>query len=311
MPLVLTQYIFPAVGAGAISYIAFLLYNRFLSFRTTTANQIMDMTGNKEGGPQRIVSFGSQEYKLRLAFSKFKINVAGFEKTAMYSSYFVAGAVIFVILIILGFSPTTSIIGFVGGYILINGLVAGTWSEVRTEVEKEIPSFLVGFTSTVQVTQDVLLAIEEETRTLRDNGPLQVWLKKTFLARCQAQGHLALEEVILDAFKISSPLGITMTMVGRMWTTGGREWDNAFLMASGNLEGVLEARSIGIAAGNSAKDSVKLIAAITGGIIVMMVRNSAMASAMSTPLVQISYGLIILLMLFGWTFMNDMIDSIF
>ena len=214
------------------------------------------MIGKKDQVSDNAMDFNSQEYKLRLAFSKYRINVAGFEKTAMYAAYGITGGALFIILMVLGFSALTSVIGFAGGFILINGLVAGAWSDVRTQVESEIPSFLVGFTSTVQVTQDVLIAVEEETRTLK-------------------------------------------------------EWDNAFLMASTNLEGVLEARSIGIAAGKSAKDSVKLIAAITGGIIIMMVRNPAMADAMAMPLVQIAYGLIILLMLFGWTFMNDMIDSIF
>jgi hypothetical protein len=224
----------------------------------------------------------------------------------------VAGVVVFLVLeMFLGLPPVTCLIGFAGGWILVGGLINGAWAQVKQDIEREIPLFLTGLSSTVQVTPNVLQAVEDELRTLQPGGALQTWLQDEFLPRSQREGFEALDGLTREAFELSSSLGIVVFLLGRLWKTGGKQWENAFEMASHNLEGVLDARVLGQANGKSDKGSVQLIAGITTFVMILILRNEALASTVQQPVVQLVYGGIILLMLFGWGFMNRLIDEAF
>jgi len=293
-----------------MAFIAYRLGAGLSSARARSAVRVASLVGVVE--EEQKVAFGSEEHRLRLAFRKLGLNVAGHEQTALTVARLVAGLGVFLALrLFLGLPLLTSLIGFAGGWIVVNGMVNGAWSEVRQQIEAEIPQFLTGLSSTVQVTPNVLQAVEDELRTLKPGGALQTWLKDEFLPRCQREGFEAVDGLTREAFGLSSSLGVIVFLIGRLWRTGGKEWETAFEMASKNLEGVLDARVMGQATGKSAKNSVLLIAGITAGVMVMILRNPALHDAVQMPVVQIAYVLIVLMMLFGWNFMNKLIDEAF
>jgi len=308
MEAVLRQ-VLPLVGAGAMAFIAYRL-GLGLQMRSRTESRVAALTGIRQ--QEERAAFGSEAHRLRLAFRKLGLDVTGKERFALQVARVAAGLVVYLALnTLLGLPPVTSLIGFAGGWILLNGLVDGAWAQVKQDIEKEIPLFLTGLSSTVQVTPNVLQAVEDELRTLQAGGALQTWLKDEFLPRCQREGFDALDGLTREAFELSGSLGIVVFLLGRLWRTGGKEWETAFEMAGRNLEGVLDARVLGQATGKSAKGSVRLIAAITAFVMVLILRNEALAATVRQPIVQLAYAGIILLMLFGWGFMNKLIDEAF
>jgi len=307
--MAIVRQVLPLVGAGAAAFIAYRLA-RGLQLRSRAESRVAALTGIQQ--QEEKVVFGSEAHRLRLAFRKLGLDVAGRERFARDVARIAAGVTVFIVLnTVLGLPTLTSLIGFAGGWILFNGLIDGAWAQVKQDIEKEIPLFLTGLSSTVQVTPNVLQAVEDELRTLQAGGALQTWLRDEFLPRCQREGFEALDGLTREAFGLSSSLGIVVFLLGRLWRTGGKEWETAFEMASKNLEGVLDARVLGQATGKSAKGSVRLIAGITAFVMVLILRNEALAATVRQPIVQLAYAGIILLMLFGWGFMNKLIDEAF
>jgi hypothetical protein len=302
----------PFLGASAFAYMAYIV-GTFLSRRMSKAAvRRMENFSGKGSADQAVASveFGSHNHKLRLAFAQFGVNVAGWEAGALWLGRGLAGLGVFLAMYALvGLPIGPSLIGFLGGLLLMSGIMDGAWSKVRVDMEAEIPAFLNGFSSTIQVTQDVLRAIEEEAGALDPKGPLRAWLLN-FVSEAQSKGHDALEAKVKEAFSISSALGVVLFLIGRFWTTGGQEWAKSFALASTNLEGVLDARILARATGEGGKGSVKVVAGVTVVVIVMMVRNPALSSTMQDPLVQLVYAGIALAMVFGWAFMNNLIDNL-
>lgn len=308
--MTIVKQVLPVASAGAVAFIAYRLSMDLLSARRGVSGRVAALVGLTKN--EEKVAFGSEEHRLRLAFRKLGLDVVGREKTYLTVARLLAGFVVFLaIRVLLGLPLFVSLVGFAGGWIVVSGMVDGIWAEVKQQIETEIPQFLTGLSSTVQVTPNVLQAVEDELRTLRAGGALQTWLKDEFLPRCQREGFDALDGLTQEAFGLSSSLGVIVFLIGRLWKTGGKEWETAFEMASKNLEGVLDARVLGQATGKSAKNSVKLIAGITALVMVMILRNGALQGAVQMPLVQIAYVVIVLMMLFGWNFMNKLIDEAF
>ena len=127
------------------------------------------------------------------------------------------------------------------------------WVKFCNDIDKEIPIFLSGFTSTIQVNPNVLQAVEEEASVLAAEQPFEKWLIDRFVRQGQERGISALDELIAEAFRVSNSLGVMVFLIGRLWRTGGMEWRRSFALASANLEGVMEARVMGIAAGTAAQ----------------------------------------------------------
>jgi hypothetical protein len=307
--MVLKQ-VLPLVGAGALGYVAYRLGLGLANARAGAAKRVVELAG-VEVSKTAEVDFGSDAHKVQLAFQRLGLNVTGWEGTAVLVARVGAAIGVFLLLRLLGMPPLTAFLGLFGGPILVNGFLGDAWNRVQKEIEAEIPLFLSGLSSTVQVTPNVLQAVEDEAQALKAGGALQTWLLKVFLPRCQREGFEALDGLTREAAALSSSLGIVIFLVGRMWQTGGAEWRKAFETAAGNLEGVLDARVLGQSIGTTAKGSVRLIAVITMGIIVMIVRTPALAATVQQPIVQIAYALIVLAMLFGLQFMNKLIDEAF
>ena len=193
---------------------------------------------------------------------------------------------------------------------IVNSFAENAWKNMCNEIDKEIPIFLSGFTSTIQVNPNVLQAVEEEAVVLAVNSPLKKWLLERFVRLGQERGISILNELVLEAFRISNSLGVMVFLMGRLWRTGGMEWKRSFALAASNLEGVMEARLMGISAGNSAKGAVKLIIGVTLFVILIMARNPVFKSSLESPVVQAVYAMAILMMIFGYGFMGSMVDNL-
>jgi len=303
----------PFVGAGIAAFVVFIFGNALAEdlYKRKSSDRVKDLVGIKDHKKVKPTDFGSPEYKIRLAFAKFNIDVYRHENLALNVARLVAAVVFgFGMHLLFGLPALASSSGSLGGIMIINSFAANAWVNLCNDIDQEIPIFLSGFTSTIQVNPNVLQAVEEESTVLAVNSPLKKWLQERFVRRGQELGLSALDELIAEAFRVSNSLGVMVFLIGRLWRTGGMEWRRSFALASSNLEGVMEARVLGIAAGSAAKNAVKVIIFVTMFVIIIMARNPIFAQSMDKPIVQIVYAMATVMMIFGYGFMGNMIERL-
>ncbi len=303
----------PFIGAAFAAYAIYFIGQQLTKdiFKKNTSQRVKDLIGVKEEQKIKPTDFGSTEFKTRLAFSRYNIDVYKHESIAINLARFIASLLLIAVLhFIFALPLITSMAGGIGGIMIVNSFAGGAWTKMCNEIDKEIPIFLSGFTSTIQVNPNVLQAVEEESTVLAVNSPLKKWLLERFVRLGQERGISALDGLVEEAFRISNSLGVMIFLIGRLWRTGGMEWKRSFALAASNLEGVMEARLFGLSAGNSAKGAVKLIIGVTLFVILIMARNPVFKSSMETPVVQAVYAGSILLMIFGYGFMSNMVDNL-
>jgi Flp pilus assembly protein TadB len=306
IPKEILQFL-PYAGAGifayAIYFVANLLVNtpgrRYRRLAATDTEEVLPAT------------FGSDQHKIRMAFSKFRMDVSGREKQARTIAYIAAGIIGFLFMRIgLLMSPLISVIGCGLGYLLVNTLIESSWKQVQMDIDSELPLFLTGFSSTVQIQQDKLTAVYEEAQTLNPEGSLRKWLLERFVAEYDRYGQNVFPELIKEAFGISNSLGVMMYMIQRFWIAGG-DWGDAFVLGTDNLEGILDARISGDAQGANARSSILAIAGLLVVVIVIMTRNPTTREIISSPIMQLGYVGLFAWMMFGWKVMTNMINEAF
>lgn len=309
----LATRILPYLGATLGAYMIYLIGQKLSEdvFRQKTSERVKDLIGVKEEQKVKPSDFGSPEFKIRLAFSRYHIDVYKREHIALNLARLAIALIMIAIMhFVFALPLATSMAGGLGGIMIANSFAVSAWTKMCNEIDKEIPIFLSGFTSTIQVNPNVLQAVEEEAAVLPENSGLRKWLVERFVRLGQERGISVLEVLVEEAFRISNSLGIMVFLMGRLWRTGGMEWKRSFALAASNLEGVMEARLLGISAGNSAKGAVNLIIGVTLFVILIMARNPVFKSAMASPVVQGVYAVSILMMIFGYGFMSNMVDSL-
>ncbi len=94
-----------------------------------------------------------------------------------------------------------------------------------------------------------------------------------------------------------------------MWTTGGEGYAKAFGTAADNLESVLDARVLARAKGGSAQGTVNILTVMTFVMIAFMSRSGAMSDIVKSPLVQVLYALICLVIVYGHSQVSSIIDN--
>ena len=301
------------VGAGAGGYLVYILGTRlsqtWLSPRTS--RRVKDMLRVKDAKKSSPAAYGSPEFKIRLVFAPLRINVANREELSLNIARFLVGMLVSILLrFVYGLPTIASLSGILGGILITNTLASGAWRSMCEKIDQEIPIFLSGFTSTIQVNPNILQAVEEESGVLASGMPLQKWLRDRFIRLGQEKGVSALPELIEEAFTISNSLGIMVFLIGRLWRTGGMEWRRSFALAASNLEGVMEARILGLAAGTAAKGAVKVIIGVTSMVVVVLAHNPLFVNAINNPIVQFVYAASTLSMIFGYGYMGNMIDNL-
>ncbi|MFZ5884023.1 MAG: type II secretion system F family protein [Chloroflexota bacterium] len=305
-------YILPFVGAGALGWAGYLLGQRFAPdfSRRTKISRLENFAGGKISLDKKANSapVGSFEHKVRIAFSRFGVNAAGREEYYLNVGRLAAGAALSLTLMVIGLPFLTSLIGFIAGRIFVNGWITRSWNKTRTEMEAELPSLLMRLNATLQTAQNVPSALEIVAKTLRADGPLRAWTLET-ANRMHAEGHGAIETIRQSAAGMSMSLSIVAELIGRVWTTGGEGYSRAFGTAADNLESVLDARVLARSKGGSAQGTVNILTVMTFGMIAFMTRNPAMAAIVNTPLVQVLYAVVALVIVYGHSQVSDIIDN--
>ena len=297
----------PFVGAGVLAYALYAITNYFLTRPRGKYRRL----GAADETVVLPATFGSEQHKIRLAFTRFHIDVAGKETQARTIAFIAAGLLGFLFMRAgLLMSPVISIVGAGLGYLLVNAAIEGSWKKVQMEIDGELPLFLTGFSSTVQIQQDKLSAVYEEAQTLNPDGPLRKWLLERFVNDYERHGQTIFPELIKEAFGISNRLGVMMYMIQRFWVAG-EDWGDAFVLRTENLEGILDARIMGDAEGANARSSILAIAALLVIVIVIMTRNPTTREIISSPLIQIGYVGLFAWMIFGWKVQTNMINEAF
>ena len=108
---------------------------------------------------------------------------------------------------------------------------------------------------------------------------------------------------------IAVTLSIAADLIGRMWTTGGEGYAKAFGTAADNLESVLDARVLARAKGGSAQGTVNILTVMTFVMIAFMSRSGAMSDIVKSPLVQVLYAVICLVIVYGHSQVSSIIDN--
>jgi hypothetical protein len=300
-----TAVLKPFVAGGALAFAVFYFFRLLMQTRRP-GGRLARFAGPK--AERAAADTGSRSHKIRLVFSSFGLDVAGNETAALLLAWLGAGTVIALILLIVGAPLLMVPAAYAAAWFLADSQLNGAWIRLRHGIEREIPVFLTRLASTVQIESNVLEAIHEVTDTLDSKGPLREWMRR-FIARCQAGGAQALQEMLPEAQAVSTSLGIAVFEIGRLWETGGPGYVKAFAMAAENIGDALKARALAHAKGDGAKSSIRMIVLALLGVMVFLFATPQFAAAMQDPAVQILYAFILGWMFFGWSMIDSIIEG--
>ena len=303
--------ILAALALAAIAYFGAGILSSYLS-RKSEIGRLDNFSAGRAAGIAAAnlqeISIGSADHRVRLAFKSIGFDAKGNEAFYLMVGRVAAGAIIFVILLIVGLPVVTSLSGFLAGFVFVNGWVTRAWNKMRTEMESEIPSLLTRLASALQIAPNVPGALEIVGDTLRRDGPLHAWTVD-LAGRMHAQGHGAMEDVRKDAATVSPSLSIVTELISRMWQTGGSGYHAAFAAASENLESVLDARVMARAKGGSAQKTANTLVILIVVMIAFLTRGDAMAEVTQQPFVQAAYAVIVLVVVYGHSVISNIIDD--
>ena len=303
--------ILAALALAAIAYFGAGILSSYLS-RKSEIGRLDNFSAGRAAGIAAAnlqeISIGSADHRVRLAFKSIGFDAKGNEAFYLMVGRVAAGAIIFVILLIVGLPVVTSLSGFLAGFVFVNGWVTRAWNKMRTEMESEIPSLLTRLASALQIAPNVPGALEIVGETLRRDGPLHAWTVD-LAGRMHAQGHGAMKDVRKDAATVSPSLSIVTELISRMWQTGGSGYHAAFAAASENLESVLDARVMARAKGGSAQKTANTLVILIVVMIAFLTRGDAMAEVTQQPFVQAAYAVIVLVVVYGHSVISNIIDD--
>ena len=309
----ITTTILPFLAAGALAWIAYFFGERGKPpqiGKSRSQSRIETfMTSKRADNKTSSTPVGSFEHRVRIAFSGVGMDASGSEQYYLMLARLAVGAAMFLVLLMIGLPFITSLIGFIGGWIFIDGWVKRAWGKVRTDIEAELPALLLRLNSVIQTAPNVPAALEIVAGTLADGKPLKTWTLEV-AAKMHSEGHSALDTIRENAAGISTSLSIAADLIGRMWTTGGEGYGKAFGAAADNLESVLDARVLARAKGGSAQGTVNILTVMTFAMIAFMSRNPSLAATMQMPLVQAAYAGICLVIVYGHSQVSQIIENV-
>jgi Flp pilus assembly protein TadB len=271
----------------------------------TLADYYQPLTPQEE----RPIRTGSFEHKVRLAALQYRLNAVGKESLYYYGAIVAIALVVWAALVFLGVPAVLYLLAPVLGWVVVSGQVNGAWQKMRLALEKELPTFLLRMSATIQATPNVPEAIADVTASLDPAGPLQAWMKR-LLATIQTGGRRGLEEMQDEAAAISPSLMMAVMEIERLWETGGSGYVEAFRLASDNLASILEGRAMAAAKADGAWGTVRVILLALGGSLVVAMSSAAGGGLFDTPAVQIGLLLALAWAALGWNVIGDMIREV-
>ncbi len=293
-----------ALSLAAIAYYAFeaVMKNRGRAAKTL-ADYYQPLTPQEE----KPVRTGSFEHKVRMAAMQYRLNVVGRESLYYYGAMVLVALAALLVLMFLGVPLPLYLLAPVLGWVVVSGQVNGAWSKMRLALEKELPTFLLRMSATIQATPNVPQAVADVTASLDPSAPLQAWMKR-LLSAMQTGGRKGLEEMREEAAAISPSLMLAVMELERLWETGGSGYVEAFRLASDNLASILEGRAMAAAKADGAWGTVRVILLALGGSLV--VAMSSGAGLFNTPTVQIGLLVALAWAALGWNVIGDMIREV-
>ncbi|BAJ64171.1 type II secretion system F family protein [Anaerolinea thermophila] len=295
----------------AISLAAFAYYalEAVAKQRGRAAKTLADYYQPLTPQEERPIRTGSFEHKVRLAALQYRLNAAGRESLYYYGAMGALTLVFWAALVFLGVPAVLYLLAPVLGWVVVSGQVNGAWQKMRLALEKELPTFLLRMSATIQATPNVPEAIADVTASLDPAGPLQAWMKR-LLAAIQTGGRRGLEEMQDEAAAISPSLMMAVMEIERLWETGGSGYVEAFRLASDNLASILEGRAMAAAKADGAWGTVRVILLALGGSLVVAMSSAAGGGLFDTPAVQIGLLLALAWAALGWNVIGDMIREV-
>ena len=295
-----------AVSLAAFAYYALeAVANQRGRAAKTLADYYQPLTPQEE----RPIRTGSFEHRVRLAALQYRLNVVGKESLYYYGAIVAIALVVWAALVFLGVPAVLYLLAPVLGWVVVSGQVNGAWQKMRLALEKELPTFLLRMSATIQATPNVPEAIADVTASLDPAGPLQAWMKR-LLAAIQTGGRRGLEEMQDEAAAISPSLMMAVMEIERLWETGGSGYVEAFRLASDNLASLLEGRAMAAAKADGAWGTVRVILLALGGSLVVAMSSAAGGGLFDTPAVQVGLLLALAWAALGWNVIGDMIREV-
>lgn len=315
IPFALTA-IMPFLGAGALAWAGYMLGQRMnvnIRVGNMGAKSRLDsfMAAGRGSVDAKVspAAVGSLEHRIRVAFASVNIDAAGAEEYYMTLGTIVLGFAFSFALMLIGLPFVTSLVGFVAGRVFLTGWVSRAWAKVRLDMESELPSMLRNLASNMQVTPNVPSAMDMVSKILRSDGQLAPWARDV-AARMHSEGHGAMDAIRQNAAGISPSLSVAVELIARVWSTGGAGYTRAFNDAAENLESVLDARVEARAKGAGAQGTVNLLTLMTFAMIGFMLNTNSLSETTKTPLLQIAYAAICLVVVYGHGQISDTIDNV-
>ncbi len=302
----MVSQILMAVSLAALAYYALeaVAKNRGRAAKTL-ADYYQPLTPQEE----KPIRTGSFEHKVRLAAMQYRLNVVGKESLYYYGAMAVVALAALLVLMFLGVPLPLYLLAPVLGWVVVSGQVNGAWSKMRMALEKELPTFLLRMSATIQATPNVPEAVADVTASLDPAGPLQAWMKR-LLSAMQTGGRKGLEEMREEAAAISPSLMLAVMELERLWETGGSGYVEAFRLASDNLASILEGRAMAAAKADGAWGTVRVILLALGGSLVAAMSSGAGGGLFNTPAVQVGLLIALAWAALGWNVIGDMIREV-
>jgi Flp pilus assembly protein TadB len=295
--------------AVSLSALAYYAVEAVAKNRRRAAKTLADYYRPLTPQEEKPVRTGSFEHKVRLAGLRYRLNVVGREHLYYYGAMVVVALAALLGLMFLGVPLPLYLLAPVLGWVVVNGQVNGAWSKMRLALEKELPTFLLRMSATIQATPNVPEAVADVTASLDPTGPLQAWLKRLLVAM-QTGGRKGLEEMREEAAAISPSLMLAVMELERLWETGGSGYVEAFRLASENLASILEGRAMAAAKADGAWGTIRIILLALGGSLVVAMSSSAGGGLFNTPTVQIGLLVALAWAALGWNVIGDMIREV-
>ncbi|WP_322509954.1 hypothetical protein [Anaerolinea sp.] len=305
----MTVYLPQILMAVSLAAFAYYALEAVAKQRGRAAKTLADYYQPLTPQEERPIRTGSFEHRVRLAALQYRLNAAGRESLYYYGAMGAITLVFWAALVFLGVPAALYLLAPVLGWVVVSGQVNGAWQKMRLALEKELPTFLLRMSATIQATPNVPEAIADVTASLDPAGPLQAWMKR-LLAAIQTGGRRGLEEMQDEAAAISPSLMMAVLEIERLWETGGSGYVEAFRLASDNLASLLEGRAMAAAKADGAWGTVRVILLALGGSLVVAMSSAAGGGLFDTPAVQVGLLLALAWAALGWNVIGDMIREV-
>jgi len=246
------------------------------------------------------------DYRTRLAFGALGLDVRGWERTALYGAWALAGGILGAVLY--GFFGLMGLAGgAVVGMVLVNSAVQGRWDRVRREMEAEIPLLLRNMAGMLQAEDNALDAMQNAVKALDERSLLRAWLEH-WMRELQTRGARAFGEMRAEAQEISGALMLTVFEIERLWETGGGGYAEAFQVAAENLSEMIAVRAQANAKAAGALGLAKLIIATAVFTLGYILRAPDMREMfLARPTTRLGMVLAVAWGAYGWRVIQDLV----